>query len=146
VVDGLSADSTVDRDGDDRSQHGLWDPPLCCLQSNDGHVSGLVSWSPGERRWWPIGRWRLDHTPVSHSHWAQSNRLGVTWVVEHGDTTDVGVCVADGWIVGLPAGVLTAVVAVLWRTRPPSPGRCRCGYDLRATPGRCPECGTAVSA
>jgi len=42
----------------------------------------------------------------------------------------------------LPAGQLTVG---LRRRRRFNAGRClRCGYDLRATPGRCPECGAAA--
>src|SRR5262249_54482619 len=52
--------------------------------------------------------------------------------------------VVPGWAVALLASVAPAIW--LWRRvrRRPS-GICPvCGYDLRASPQRCPECGTAV--
>ena len=50
------------------------------------------------------------------------------------------------WIVVLAAGVLPAVYLRRRFRVPPSTSTCRrCGYDLRATPQRCPECGTPSS-
>ncbi len=53
------------------------------------------------------------------------------------------------WVVALLAGVLPGTRAVSWirraRRRRVAAGFCaECGYDLRATPERCPECGVVA--
>jgi hypothetical protein len=61
----------------------------------------------------------------------------------HRDRTDV---VVPFWLLTLAAAALAAnqlVSAVRRHRRRAAQGACRhCGCDLRATPERCPECGT----
>jgi hypothetical protein len=51
------------------------------------------------------------------------------------------------WFFAALAAVLPVLwIRQFWRRRSPPAGTCtRCGYDLRATPCRCPECGATVS-
>jgi hypothetical protein len=59
------------------------------------------------------------------------------------------------WEAGVPLWFVAALALIppaiaarsWWRRRRVVEGRCRvCGYDLRASPQRCPECGTPVAA
>jgi hypothetical protein len=54
---------------------------------------------------------------------------------------------ADSWLVLLVLLVLAWLFRTLAKRRSLSGGACaNCGYDLRATPDRCPECGAMPSA
>ncbi len=63
------------------------------------------------------------------------------------DWYDVEVHVAFAWLAFLPLSipVLAAIRLIYQKVTRPKKGHCaRCGYDLRASPDRCPECGTAA--
>jgi hypothetical protein len=60
-------------------------------------------------------------------------------------TYDIVIFAIPYWAIALCATVLPAWWSLRNHraARPARGGRCaKCGYDLRATPDRCPECGT----
>jgi hypothetical protein len=89
---------------------------------------GWITWQGLDVGTLPYGWGGISYEFFSE---AQDHSRGVTIIVPH-------------WAII----VVTAVTPLLWLTRRlirrrREPGLCPiCSYDLRATPGRCPECGT----
>jgi hypothetical protein len=98
---------------------------------------------------WVIPDTRGEFTPTRRGG---APRLGLEWetfAAWYGPGTSAHSARFSYFLVLLPAAVLpTAWLARAavrrWRRGRYAPGLCRrCGYDLRATPERCPECGAA---
>ena len=134
-----------------------------------GSIGILMDWlPPGSVRHWPNalnfddGRpqvmWSRDWLAPADRRGAQRERRWLSWFrgrVARDDALTPPGAVPTGPIVGfwvtIPYWfvVLTAAVAPSWSAarawrgrRRHSAGHCpACGYDLRATPQRCPECG-----
>ena len=94
--------------------------------------------------------WGLWRPTTAHREFPWRNMLRFVWLAE-----DDGRRQATGrirrlafphWAAVVALATPAAVHAVRRRRRAAKSGLCRaCGYDLRATPARCPECGRATT-
>ena len=74
--------------------------------------------------------------------------FGFGWASGAYGVRRVQVLVVPDWSLALATALVPVgwLYARSWLRRGLRPGHCRrCGYDLRATPGRCPECGAAAA-
>jgi hypothetical protein len=98
--------------------------------------------------------WRVGSIQQQDAHFpppvgvdSRAWRLGFGWSwYSQGGNAERGVIMPHWLLLAISAAPAASVVARRrWSRLRPEVACQRCGYDLRATPGRCPECGTAAS-
>ena len=136
----------------DTAVYGDDPPPLGWTYDTGRRAASLTSAFDGE----PMRSWHLT------CQWFLATGERCVSIAGFMFATDAGLpAIDDGptyrthrkWTVAVPHGLLAAVTAALpavvarrsWRRRRPASGCPSCGYDLRATPARCPECGTVTA-
>ncbi|MBW3538774.1 MAG: hypothetical protein KY476_00740, partial [Planctomycetes bacterium] len=112
---------------------------------------------------------RNDNPPLSHPTWIVHDNYGYPHMTDYSGTSSFGFgyfgggsartelpmvyhdhfVVVPGWLPSVLAAVLPATWIMRWRRRrsahEPGPIACRaCGDDVRATPQRCPVCGSVA--
>lgn len=129
----------------DRSGGWRWtsEPPgVPVLVASPGVGESVPGWWPGAR---PVAL-------RASARWIERTRLGPGVTVRGTEQWFIGRTITVPlWMIAaalaLPAGWVCAAWVKRWRVRRwVDENRCAaCGYDLRATPGRCPECGVVPS-
>jgi hypothetical protein len=117
-------------------------------------IGAEPEWQPGVRAVRPPTRGevdaRMDGRPLKG--WARIAHRAGFGVTSMRNSAMPFYCVhayAACWAPATIAALLPAgrLLRLTWRRRTQRPGLCiRCGYDLRATPDKCPECGAIVTA
>ena len=116
------------------------------IGSSEGRVQLIIRGSdPLSRRW----IYERRRAPSGHTVFYYADR-GVLRVERFGFSHMSGPSThrfrVPHWFPVLLFAILPLVWVRRWRKRIP-PGHCqKCGYDLRASPTRCPECGTLIPA
>jgi hypothetical protein len=139
VVGVTDADAPFWREALPRVAPGLWSYTVGgdgrAMRIRGGHYRGIDVW----RKWLLFRYDRAEQAPSPLGDGTAARVVSRVVVVPHWSMMLLAAA--------LPLARLRGVIATRRRTARAAGGRCVvCGYDLRATPGRCPECGTKSPA
>ena len=128
-------------------------PPFRTIGSCDGHLifDGFVGRAQHFGKYWhptPVDRGKIAGESYNYLYWTRGHRFAGFAAARMSvpDERDYLLITVPHWFVALLFSGCPTWWWIKRRVRY-GPGLCqRCGYDLRATPDRCPECGTVSAA
>jgi len=114
-------------------------PKIEMFYFNHGLNAGVpIGWQSEEKMWFLPKMNRWEKHAIFLRYYSQSqNNMRIT----HRDM------VVSYWLLFVLTSLWPLAFTILWwrRRRDAAAGKCpHCGYDLRASPERCPECGAAA--